>query len=41
MDTAIIAVDDDGALQLWASGVGLAREVERLTAARRGLGAVP
>ncbi|KAL6841060.1 hypothetical protein ACP4OV_029029 [Aristida adscensionis] len=44
METAIVptagAVGDGGALQLWASGVGLGREVGRLTAARGVLGAV-
>ena len=43
MDPAIIpsaGVVDDGALQLWASGVGLGGEVERLLGARRGLGSV-
>nr|XP_034601632.1 putative disease resistance RPP13-like protein 1 isoform X2 [Setaria viridis]TKW11321.1 hypothetical protein SEVIR_6G225900v2 [Setaria viridis] len=43
MDTAIVpsaGVVDDGALQLWASGVGLGGEVERLMGARRGLGSV-
>jgi len=43
MDPAIIpsaGVVDDGALQLWASGVGLGGEVELLIGARRGLGSV-
>ncbi|KAG2582010.1 hypothetical protein PVAP13_6KG193035 [Panicum virgatum] len=43
MDTAIVpsaGVVDGGVLHLWASGVGLGGEVERLIGARRGLGSV-
>ena len=43
MDTAIVpsaGVVDGGVLHLWASGVGLGGEVERLLGARRGLGSV-